>query len=177
MNENKDYSRVTPYKATVNLNTAIGNPSVNINDTMDMNIQTMATNAKPNVASIPSVVQTPPVTPVPTVTSNQPQQNIEQKQISNITNNVQNSNQGTIPIVNTITNNNVTSGIDTKTNVEPPQNSDYVTKTYVNVNNEPKKKSVTFKVTSELKMALLIIVILLVFIFLLPIISEILGGY
>ena len=46
MNENKDYNseNITPYKATANLNTAIANPNVNINDTMNINIKTMATN-------------------------------------------------------------------------------------------------------------------------------------
>ena len=47
MNENQDYNNgnITPYKASGNLNTVIANPSVNINDTMNVNIKNMATNS------------------------------------------------------------------------------------------------------------------------------------
>lgn len=42
-NDNKELDNVTPYKATGNLNTAISNPSVNINNTMDVNIKSVNT--------------------------------------------------------------------------------------------------------------------------------------
>ena len=52
-NENQSNEKVTPYKATANLNTAISNPSVDINDTMNINIQTMSTNS--SVAETPNL--------------------------------------------------------------------------------------------------------------------------
>ena len=44
-NSNNGNDNVGPYKATGNLNTVISNPSANINNTMEVNIQ----NAKPNL--------------------------------------------------------------------------------------------------------------------------------
>ena len=37
--DDKKLENVTPYRATGNLNTAISNPSIDINDTMDVNIK------------------------------------------------------------------------------------------------------------------------------------------
>lgn len=56
-------------------------------------------------------------------------------------------------------------------------NSDGVVRTYVSSDNKPKKKTVTFNLGTEFKIAFLIVVILLVFIFLLPYISELIRGY
>ncbi len=43
INEKKDFDKVTPYRASGNLNTVINNPAANINDTMNVNIQTTMT--------------------------------------------------------------------------------------------------------------------------------------
>ena len=56
-------------------------------------------------------------------------------------------------------------------------NSDGVVRTYVSSDNKPKKKTVTFNIGTEFKIAFLIVVILLVFVFLLPYISELIRGY
>lgn len=56
-------------------------------------------------------------------------------------------------------------------------NSDGVVRTYVSSDNKPKKKTVTFNLGTEFKIAFLIVVILLVFVFLLPYISELIRGY
>lgn len=56
-------------------------------------------------------------------------------------------------------------------------NSDGVVRTYVSSDNKPKKKTVTFNLGTEFKIAFLIVVILLVFVFLLPYISEFIRGY
>ena len=40
---------VTPYRASGNLNTAIGNPRINVNDPMNMNIQSVSTNPSINM--------------------------------------------------------------------------------------------------------------------------------
>ena len=56
-------------------------------------------------------------------------------------------------------------------------NSDGVVRTYVSSDNKPKKKTVTLNLGPEFKIAFLIVVILLVFIFLLPYISDFIRGY
>ena len=56
-------------------------------------------------------------------------------------------------------------------------NSDGVVRTYVISDNKPKKKTVTLNLCTEFKIAFLIVVILLVFIFLLPYISDFIRGY
>lgn len=56
-------------------------------------------------------------------------------------------------------------------------NSDGVVRTYVSSDNKPKKKTVTLNLGPEFKIAFLIVVILLVFVFLLPYISELIRGY
>lgn len=56
-------------------------------------------------------------------------------------------------------------------------NSDGVVRTYVSSDNKPKKKTVTFNLGTEFKIAFLIVVILLVFVFLLPYISDFIRGY
>ena len=56
-------------------------------------------------------------------------------------------------------------------------NQTMVNRTYVTTDNKPKKKKLSSSLGPEFKIALLIIVVLLVFIFLLPVISDLLGGY
>lgn len=165
MNENNDYTNgKVPYKATTNLNTAIGNPSVNINDTMNVNIKTMST-----PSNYQNLVQNSGVTPNNTVAT----PNIQS---------IETQNPGyqapTKGIPNLNTNQNINNY--TQNNNIPNQNvqdSNTIKKTYVNMDNKPKKKNVTFNVGPEFKIAILIIVILLVFVFLLPIINELIFGY
>ena len=56
-------------------------------------------------------------------------------------------------------------------------NSENVTKTYIGSNNKPKKKTMTLNLGPEFKIAFLIVVILLIFVFLLPYISDLIRGY
>lgn len=56
-------------------------------------------------------------------------------------------------------------------------NSDGVVRTYVSSDNKPKKKTVTLNLGPESKIAFLIVVILLIFVFLLPYISDLIRGY
>ena len=160
MNENQEYNSgaVRPYKATSNLNTAIGNPSVNINDTMNVNIQNMVTN-----------------TVVPSNIQNNQNNNL------NISNNSGQSpqNQNSIETVistpqNNIPNNNISNNHHQQAN---NQQTNYVTRTYVTTDNNAKKKKLGLNFGSEFKIVLLIMVILLVFVFILPILSEIFLGY
>lgn len=156
MNENNNYDsgNVSPYKASGNLNTAIGNPSVDINDTMNINIQSM------NTSPIPS--------------SNSQNYNNTMPNQSN----ANYSASGTTTQVNTPApnvyqnvasqNNYVTSNANNQSN--------YVNKTYVTTDNKPKKKTIKLNLGPEFKVALLIIIVLLVFIFLLPMIHDFISG-
>lgn len=169
MNENNNYnkSNVGPYKASGNLNTFIGNPSVNINDTMDVNIQSIATNDvnKNDSNGI-----------------NTSFENVHDSLINQSV--VQNNHQIGVNLTNTPINN-ANANYSTNTTVtnvnnnsnNTNRNDNNVTKTYVGVNGRAKKKNIQLKLGSEFKMALLIIVILMIFIFLLPKISEIFRGY
>ena len=145
-NNNNNNGSVTPYRATGNLNTAINNPRVNINDTMNVNIQSMATNTVPvNNQNIETNINTQVNNQIPI-----------QNNVNYNANNVQN-----VPLQNNYTQTNQT----------------MVNRTYVTTDNKPKKKKLSSSLGPEFKIALLIIVILLVFIFLLPVISDLLGGY
>lgn len=164
MNENNNYnkSNVGPYKASGNLNTFIGNPSVNINDTMDVNIQSIATNDVHKNDS--NNINTSPRSMYDDGINQYGVQNNYQTLVTNTSINNTNAKYSANTIF-TDTNNN-----SNKTN-------NNITKTYVGVNEKPKKKNIQLKLGSEFKIALLIIVILMIFIFLLPKISEIFRGY
>ena len=150
MNENQNYNggNVTPYRASGNLNTMIANPSINVNDTMNVNIQNMATNSGTMSNNQSYGVSNSPLynNPGQVITDNKSVEN-------NFVNNVNN---------NQMVNN---------------QSSSYVNKTYVTNENRPKKKTIKFNLGPEFRIALLIVVVLLVFVFLLPLISKMLGGY
>lgn len=151
-NDEHNNENIAHYRASGNLNTAIGNPSVNINDTMNVNIQNMVTNNS----------------------DFQPKPPEEQSQILN-NNMVTNQNinvdkqSNMIKNQNNINNNQYTN----KANISASD----VTRTYVTTDNRPKKKKLTLNLGSEFKIALLIIVILLVFIFILPLITDLFKGH
>lgn len=142
MNNNDPSNNVGSYRAASgNLNTVISNPSVNINDTMNMNIQNMNSN-----------------------NTNQVNLNtISNNNVSNMVNNNTNNNSNIQNTNSNINNNN--NYVATSSNVN---------RTYVSSENKPKKKTVSIKMGPEFKIAFLIVVILLVFIFLLPMISDLL---
>lgn len=146
MNENNNYNdgNIRPYKASGNLNTVIGNPNVNINDTMNINIQNAATN-------IPS--------------NNMAANN----------NNIQVGNSNTN--INTMVNNNYSSMPNYNTGNNANKNDNSKKKSNVSIDNKHKKKTMSFNLGSEFKIALLITVVLLAFIFLLPMLSELISGY
>ncbi len=149
MNENNNNSNVTPYRASGNLNTVIGNPSVNINNMMDVNIQIASTNSKPSKSDATDVVNSNGVQ-IPTNAYQAPKSHI-------VTSNVE-TEQAQV----------VNNAITRQNNI-PQGNNQYVQRTYVGNNGTPKKKKIQFNIGSEFKMVILIIVILLVFILLLPI--------
>lgn len=160
MNENNNYDsgNVRPYKASGNLNTAIGNPSVNINDTMNMNIKSMNTSS---------------------VTSSNNQN------YNGIMPNQNNVNYSTSGIIDTQTTSNAQSIYPNQTNQnnyaasvenKPNNQSNYANRTYVTPDNKSKKKAIKLDLGPEFKIALLIMVVLLVFIFLLPMIHDFISG-
>ena len=172
MNNNSNNNNVQRYQASsTNLNTVISNPTVNINDTMNMNIQNMSSNqginntANGNVNSMINPSVTAPNIPVnsgPEPTNKYINTNINNNTVnSNINNNnTVNSNININNNVNTINTSNMS-------NVAPSINRTYGTNEV-----KPKKKNTSIKMGSEFKTALLIVVILLIFILFLPIISD-----
>lgn len=164
MDNNSNNNNVQRYQASsTNLNTVISNPTVNINDTMNMNIQNMSSNqginntTNGNVNSMINPSVTAPNIPVnsgPEPTNKYINTNINNNNTvnSNINNNVN--------TINTINTSNMS-------NVAPSINRTYVTNEV-----KPKKKTASIKMGSEFKTALLIVVILLIFILFLPIISD-----
>ena len=159
MNENNQYNtdNVRPYKASGNLNTVIGNPSININDTMNVNIQNMATNHISVNNDISAEIDN-------NILNNSNQQKTI---VTNMT--INDNNIDTKVLSNSMNND----AIQRANN----QDSQYVNKTYVTTNNKPKKKNIQLNLGSEFKIAFLIMVILMIFIFLLPKISEFFRGY
>ena len=153
MDNNSNNNNVQRYQASsTNLNTVISNPTVNINDTMNMNIQNMSSDqginntANGNVNSMINPSVTAPNIPV----NSGPE----------LTNKYINTNINNNNTVNTINTSNMS-------NVAPSINRTYVTNEV-----KPKKKTASIKMGSEFKTALLIVVILLIFILFLPIISD-----
>lgn len=158
-NETKNSENITPYRASGNLNTAISNPKVNINDTMNVNIQSMATNEVPlNGSNVGSTsINNSAISSIPNI----PNQNLPSNMPS--ANNINN---------NTSVNINTQSGnYNSSNNINTVGNSN-VKRTYVTNDNKPRKKKISLNIGSEFKIALLIVVILLVFIFILPMITD-----
>lgn len=158
MQESNNNDAVTPYRASGNLNTSIGIPKIDVNDPMNINIQSVNTNSSSNnkidnsfvnnnIQSM-NVVQNPQPNVIPNYYSN------------DSTNRVQNN-------YNNVNNNVNTGNIDSNVNVK---------RTFVSDSNRAKKKKVTLDFGPEFKIALLIVVVLLVFIFLLPVISSFIDG-
>ena len=135
-NNKKEFDDVTPYRASGNLNTAISNLRVNINDMMNVNIQ--------NTSTV---------------------QSISKQESSSGTSNSNVSSPPSENAYSTSTESNVTN--DNKVN----ENST-VTRVYVTNDDKPKKKKITLNLGPEFKIALLIIVILLIFVFLMPVITD-----
>ena len=165
MDNNSNNNNVQRYQASsTNLNTVISNPTVNINDTMNMNIQNMSSNqginntANSNVNSTINPSVTAPNIPVnsgPEPTNKYINTNINNN--NTVNSNINNNNVNTINTINT----------SNMSNVAPSINRTYVTNEV-----KPKKKTASIKMGSEFKTALLIVVILLIFILFLPIISD-----
>lgn len=154
MDNNTNNDNIQRYQASsTNLNTIISNPSVNINDTMNMNIQNMTSNNNTQSTIVNTNVTAPNI---PVNTREEP----------------------TNKYINTNINQNITPNpsISTSQNITPNNNmttiSPNINRTYVTNEVKPQKKTPSIKMGSEFKTALLIVVILLIFILFLPMISD-----
>lgn len=99
---------------------------------------------------------------------------------TNSANNINSSNNNTtgVNVNNNMAGINVNNAISGNMSVSNDFSSqNIVTRTYVSSDNKPKKKTVSLNLGTEFKIALLIVVILLVFIFLLPYIGDMFKGY
>lgn len=163
MDENNNYNNDTirPYKATINLNTVIGNPNANINNAMDVNIQNVTadsqnTNSIQNIPNIPYYREN---------TNNTPDM-IQKNEIK--------KDEVIIPNIEK-TNNDIS--VNNNSNINTNENTDYVKKVYITKDNKPKKKTTSLNMGPEFKIVLLIIVILLAFVLLLPMLNDLIMGY
>ena len=140
---------VAPYRASKNLNTSIGIPSMDVNDPMNMNIQSVNTNSSLNTNNINNA-------------------NINNSYIQNVPNNTNMSNGNVQSMPNNInmSNNNIQNNTEVVSNTTVKRNF---------VSNSKGKKKNSINLGPEFKIALLIIVVLLVFIFLLPVITSFIG--
>ena len=96
----------------------------------------------------------------------------------NIQNTTTNSSNHGNNVINSNNNIQASSTIDSSNAVNSNyNNSENVTKNYIVSNNKHKKKTMTLNLGPEFKIAFLIVVILLIFVFLLPYISDLIRGY
>ncbi len=145
--QEENNNNVTPYRASGNLNTSIGIPQMNVNDPMNMNIQSVNTNLAQN-------------NNVNNTFNSQNNMDIQNNSIN-----------GSVPYSNINQNNtNTNTNTNTSLNNEVVNNDSPVKRTFVS--NNTKKKKASINLGPEFKIALLIIVVLLVFIFLLPVITS-----
>ncbi len=175
-NNNNNQTPVTPYHATGNLNTAIGNPNINVNDPMHVNIQNGSNN---NVTSVPPVDLLKPENQVSN-TNGQASVNI-----NNNSNNVINNN-GQVNTSNGVNQGEQLNGT-TNTSYQPDVTEQYVpnqelqsdnvykTTTYISTQpsiNQKKKKTVKLSLSPETKIAMVIALILFIFIMVMPTIYD-----
>lgn len=113
-----------PYRAMGNMNTAISNPSMNINNAMDVNIASSGV-------------------PVNNVNSASNETLVEDS----------------------------TPSVQTNAYI-PKENEPTVKRSFVSNSDKPKKRTISLNLGKEFKIALLIIVVLLIFIFLLPLLPN-----
>jgi len=150
---NSDNSNVPTYKATGNLNTMISNPSINVNDPMNINIQnntsfdTQVSNQNLNTDTYVNSVNTN------TINANNNNNNINDNLGQ------ENNNQPITPVVNENQNIN--------------QNTTYVANQTIT---PKKKKTIKISFSKETKIALLIAFILLIFILIMPGIYDFFRG-
>ena len=150
--DDKGMNATTPYRASGNLNTSIGNPSMDVNNAMQINIQSVntAANNKTNV----SVNTNNTSNPVTNANNSVPKSATNKEQVNNQSKTV-------------IPNNYVDSSNTDKESIK---------KVYVPNQNHTSQKNGKVKMGAEFRFAFLIVVLLLAFVLLLPMITSFITG-
>lgn len=180
--EDNKQTPVTPYHATGNLNTAIGNPNINVNDPMNVNIQNGGLNTN-NTSSI-----VPPVDllkPESQISNGVPVEEQPSTNFNNNSNVVLNLNQPSVA-TNMNGQGEQQSALQ-NTNYQPDVTEQYIpnqelqgdqvykTTTYISTQpsmTQKKKKTVKLTLSPETKIAMVIALILFIFIMVMPTIYD-----
>lgn len=180
--EDNKQTPVAPYHATSNLNTAIGNPNINVNDPMNVNIQNGSLNQNNLNQTIPPVDL---LKPESQFSGNSAVQNIA-GQVSETQNPTSNTSINNVTNLNQSSNfSNTSNQISQQPNLNyqpdvteqyiPNQNvqNDQVYRTTTYISTQPstgrkKKKMVKLSFSPETKVALVIALILFIFIMVMP---------
>ncbi len=176
----EEYNDVTPYKATTNLNTALNQPNMNTLNATKVNINNTGINnnmgidslMKSNDNSIPNDINSNNNNNNNNNNGNTINNNIS---VNNTSNDINNN-------MNTINNNIDTSTLDnnsldvTERFYKEEPIYDKVTEqttTYIsNMEDIPKKKKISIKLSKDAQVFILIVVIILIFILILPTLSD-----
>ena len=169
MYNSEENNSSVPYRASRNLNTSIGNPNIDVNNTMNINIQNISTNYKDNQNDNTSDLQSKQVE------VNKIENNVLENNISNSKKiNINTEKKSTIedkhvvnPYIPNTKENTLSTNEETQQKVYVPSEEEK--------NDEKKTGTNSVKLGPEFRMALLIIVLLLMVLFLLPMFSSI-GG-
>jgi len=156
------------YRATSNLNTALENPDVTVENTMEINIQDLDNNDQSYVGNKDFII------------NNNYDSILLENNISNDINNV--SNDNVVSNINNVSNDNVVSNINNVSNDNVVSNINNVSSDNVvsNVDNvsykptmKPKKKPATgIKLAKEVKAMMIIILFLLIVVFVIPYVYD-----
>ena len=152
--DDKGMNATTPYRASGNLNTSIGNPSMDVNNAMQINIQSVntAANNKTNVS-------------VNTNNTSKPVTNANNSVPKSATNKEQVNKQSKTVVPNNYVNSSNADKEGIKKAYVPNQNQ-----------NHTSQKNGKVKMGAEFRFAFLIVVLLLAFVLLLPMITSFITG-
>lgn len=180
--EDNKQTPVTPYHATGNLNTAIGNPNINVNDPMNVNIQNGGLNTNNTSSAVPPVDL---LKPEGQISNGMPVGEQPSTNFNNNSNVVLNLNQPSVaPNMNgqggqqsTAQNTNYQPDVTEQyiPNQELQDDQVYKTTTYISTQpsmTQKKKKTVKLTLSPETKIAMVIALILFIFIMVMPTIYD-----
>ena len=180
--EDNKQTPVTPYHATGNLNTAIGNPNINVNDPMNVNIQNGGLNTNNTSSAVPPVDL---LKPESQISNGMPVVEQPSTNFNNNSNVVPNLNQPSV--AQNMNGQGKQQRISQNTNYQPDVTEQYIpnqelqgdqvykTTTYISTQpsmKQKKKKTVKLTLSPETKIAMVIALILFIFIMVMPTIYD-----
>ena len=180
--EDNKQTPVTPYHATGNLNTAIGNPNINVNDPMNVNIQNGGLNTNNTSSAVPPVDL---LKPESQISNRMPVGEQPSTNFNNNSNVVPNLNQPSV--AQNMNGQGEQQSISQNTNYQPDVTEQYIpnqelqddqvykTTTYISTQpsmTQKKKKTVKLTLSPETKIAMVIALILFIFIMVMPTIYD-----